>query len=73
MYSKFKDASLLTFFTSGVFALIALCSTLLHLPPLRFYCVEGCRMDWIELRTVATLALAVKRSYQLAKSHPRLG
>jgi hypothetical protein len=39
-------------------------STLLHLPLLRFYCVGGC---WD--RTVATSALAVRRSNQLARSN----
>jgi hypothetical protein len=35
-------------------------STLLHLPPLRFHCADGC--CGIEPRTVATGALAVRRS-----------
>jgi hypothetical protein len=34
-------------------------STLLHLPPLRFHCVEDAG---IETRTVATLALTARRS-----------
>ncbi len=42
-------------------------STLLHLPPFRFHCVRGCR---IKPRTIATLALAARRSNQSARSHP---
>jgi hypothetical protein len=42
-------------------------STLLHLPPFRFHCVGEC---WIEPRTVATSALAVRRSSHSATSHP---
>jgi hypothetical protein len=38
-------------------------STLLHLPPLRFHCIEGCS-------TVATSALTVRRSKHSARSHP---
>jgi hypothetical protein len=38
-------------------------STLLHLPPLRFYCAGGC---W----SVATLALAARRSNYSTRSHP---
>jgi hypothetical protein len=38
--------------------------------PLGFYCVGGC---WIEPRTVATLALAVRRSNHLARSYPNFG
>jgi hypothetical protein len=48
------------FFIRGIFGFLdVLYSTLLHLPPLTFHCVGGC---WIELRTVATLALAVRHS-----------
>ncbi len=41
-------------------------STLLHLPPLRFHSEDA----GIEPRTVASSALAVRRSNQSAKSHP---
>jgi hypothetical protein len=41
------------------FFFFVLNSALLHLPPLRFPCADGC---WIEPRTVPTGALAVRRS-----------
>ncbi len=41
---------------------------LLHLPPQRFHCVGGC-CD--RPRTVATFALAVRRSNLSARSHPQ--
>ncbi len=44
------------------FCLGLLYSTLLHLPPLRFHCVGGCR--------VATFALAERSSNHSARSHP---
>ncbi len=47
-------------------------STLLHLPPLRFHCVGGCWDETLQ-RTVATSALAVRRSNHSARSHPCLG
>jgi hypothetical protein len=43
--------------------------TLLHLPPLRFQCVEDAG---IECRTVATLALTGRRSNHSARSQKRL-
>jgi hypothetical protein len=43
----------------GYFYFFVLYLTLLHLPPLRFHCADGC---WD--RTVATGALAVRRSNQ---------
>jgi hypothetical protein len=42
-------------------------STLLNVPPFRFHCVRGCG---IKPRTIATFALAVRRSNQSARSHP---
>jgi hypothetical protein len=46
--------------TGGCFEFFyELSSTLLHLPPLRFHCVGGC---WDRNRTVANLALVVRRS-----------
>jgi hypothetical protein len=45
-------------------------STLFHLPPLRFHCVA--EDVGIEIRTVATLALAVRRSNDSARSHPNI-
>ncbi len=48
------------------FELFTTFSTLLHLPPLRFNRVGGC---WD--RTVATLALAVRRSNHSTRSHPK--
>jgi hypothetical protein len=42
-------------------------STLLHLPHIRFHCVEGC---WDGNQTVATFALAVSGSNHSAKSRP---
>ncbi len=42
--------------------------TLLHLPPLRFHTVS--EDAGIEPRTVATLALAVRRANNSARSHP---
>ncbi len=42
-------------------------STLFHLPPLRFHCVEDAG---IEPRTVAITALTVRRSNHPARSHP---
>jgi hypothetical protein len=56
--------------TGGFFWLffsISLYSTLLHLPPLRFHCARGC---WTA-RTVATSALAVRRTNHTARSHPQ--
>jgi hypothetical protein len=45
-------------------------STLLHLPPLRFHCAGGC---WDRKpRTVATSALAVRRSNHSVTSQPLL-
>jgi hypothetical protein len=43
-------------------------STLLHLPPHRFHCVG--ENAGIEPRTVATTALAIRRSNNSARSHP---
>jgi hypothetical protein len=60
------------FFIRGIFlffSMYILYSKLLHLPPFRFRCVGGC---WIEPRTVATLALAVRRSNHSTRSHPPL-
>ncbi len=50
--------------------LSALYSRLIHLPPLRFHCVEGCWDSRMEPRTVPTSALAVRRSNHSARSHP---
>jgi hypothetical protein len=45
-------------------------STLLHLLPLRFHCVEGC---WDRtLQDCSTLSLAVRRSYHSVRSHPHI-
>jgi hypothetical protein len=53
----------------GFFLFYVQYSTLLHLPPLRFHCVgEDAE---IELRTVVTTALAVRRSNHSARSHPQ--
>jgi hypothetical protein len=52
---------------SGPGTFYVLHSTLLHLPPLKFHCVEGC---WDRTLTVATLALAVRLSNRSAGSHP---
>ncbi len=46
------------YFLGGFFFILY--SALLHLPPLRFHCADGCYR--IEPRTVATDALAVRRS-----------
>ncbi len=56
------------FFVTGIFWTF-LCNLfkLLHLPPLTFHCVGGC---WDRTQTVATLALAVRRSSYSARSHP---
>jgi hypothetical protein len=60
--------SLCDIFRKGKFLVFyVLDSTLLHLPPLRFPCVGDAG---IEPRTVATLALAVRRSNNSARSHP---
>jgi hypothetical protein len=65
------------FFLGGIFVDFILFypyilySTLLHMPPLRFHCGDGC---WDRTRrTVATGALAVRRSNHLARSHPQFG
>ncbi len=51
----------------GFFSFYERYSTLLHLPPLRFYCVGGCR---VEPGTIANLALTARRSNHSARSHP---
>jgi len=48
------------YFLGGFFFILY--SALLHLPPLKFHCADGCWDRIIEPRTVATSALAVRRS-----------
>jgi hypothetical protein len=47
-----------------------LCSTLLHLPPLRFHCVGGC---WDTTQESCDFGFAVRRSNLSDSSHPPLG
>jgi hypothetical protein len=55
-----KDIKSFFLIFGGIFYfLFVLYSALLHLPPLRFHCADGC---WDRTRTVATGALAVRRS-----------
>ncbi len=54
----------------GIFFMYVLYSTLLHLPLLRFHAVS--EDVGIEPRTVATSALAVRRSKHSATSHPQI-
>jgi hypothetical protein len=45
-----------------------LCSTLLHLPPLRFHCVAG---SWDGTRDCCNFGIGSQRSNHLARSHPQ--
>jgi hypothetical protein len=58
LFARYVDNSKAGSFSTTVY------STLLHLPPLRFHCVEGC---W---GIVAISALAVRHYNHSAKSHP---
>jgi hypothetical protein len=66
---SFSFLNIFLFFGGDFFSFFFLpYSALLHLPPLKFHCADGC---WdLTYRTVATGALAVRCSNHSARSHP---
>jgi hypothetical protein len=57
LFANFKN--LFLYFWGGFFVFFVLYSTLLHLPPLRFRCADGC---WDRTQNRENGALAVRRS-----------
>ncbi len=72
MWAQWYRNSIFIFVKGDFFYFYVRYSTLLHLPPLRFHCVEEC---WDGTQDRWTLELTARRSNHSARSHPlsRLG